>query len=314
MSRGGEGMLERVWPAGTMVLTLREVDPRDGGRVRPKGACGVIARCPEEAGGEYLVSFPDGGEFWVQARALDILKHYQKGELDNVEAVAQANDLYAHIHYRCVVGSRAYGLEHEDSDTDLRGFYVAPARLQWSLFGTPEQLQRPDSDECYWELEKFLKLALKANPNVLECLYTPLVRDASVWARELLGLREIFLSCMIYQTYSRYVMSQFKTMTRQLEHGGQPNSKHAMHLIRLMLSGITILEEGFVPVRVEELEERLLAIKRGDVAWEEVDAWRVRLHQRFDEALAGSALPERPDYIAANDFLLRVRRWASEQG
>ena len=41
------------------------------------------------------------------------------------------------------------------------------------------------AQECYWELERFLRLALKANPNVLECLYTPLVEHATPLAEEL---------------------------------------------------------------------------------------------------------------------------------
>ena len=306
-------MNARVWPVGTMVVTLREVEPGDGGRARPKGACGVIVKSPEDPNGIYRIGFPDGGEFNVAAKSLDILKHYQQGELANVEAVAQSHKLYDRIHYKCVVGSRAYGLDHEDSDTDLRGFYLAPANLHWSLFGTPEQLQRPDSDECYWELEKFLKLALKANPNVLECMYTPLVRVQTEIASELLEMREIFLSRLIYQTYNRYVMSQFKSMSKKREKGEEPNTKHAMHLVRLMLSGIKILEEGFVPVRVDEvLEKRLLEIKHGERDFGEVDAWRIELHETFDEAFAASDLPDRPDYMAANDFLLRARRWAAE--
>jgi predicted nucleotidyltransferase len=32
--------------------------------------------------------------------------------------------LYAHVIYRCVVGSRAYGLDHDESDIDLRGIYL----------------------------------------------------------------------------------------------------------------------------------------------------------------------------------------------
>ena len=47
-------------------------------------------------------------------------------------------DLESFILYRCVVGSRACGLDHDCSDTDLRGVYLAPAELQGSLFGAPE--------------------------------------------------------------------------------------------------------------------------------------------------------------------------------
>ena len=46
-----------------------------------------------------------------------------------------------HVIYRCVIGSRAYGLEHEASDTDRRGVYLPPAELHWSLQGVPEQVE-----------------------------------------------------------------------------------------------------------------------------------------------------------------------------
>jgi uncharacterized protein len=44
--------------------------------------------------------------------------------------------------------------------------------------------------------------------------------------------------------------------------------------------------------------------------WEESEAWRLRLHKEFDQALKETSLPERPDYERANDFLVRARRAA----
>jgi predicted nucleotidyltransferase len=78
----------------------------------------------------------------------------------------------------------------------------------------PEQVQNPATDECYWELQKFLTLALKANPNILECLYTPLVEEVTPLAEELLAMRESFLSRLIFQSYGGYVVSQFKKLER----------------------------------------------------------------------------------------------------
>jgi hypothetical protein len=52
----------------------------------------------------------------------------------------------------------------------------------------------------------------------------------------------------------------------------------------------------------------LLAIKRGEVALEEVEAWRFDLHKQFDAAAEATTLPERPDYERANAFLIRARR------
>jgi uncharacterized protein len=151
-------------------------------------------------------------------------------------------------------------------------------------------------------------LALKANPNILECLYTPLVELATPIAQELLEMRSIFISQLVYQTYNGYVLSQFKKLEQDLRNHGQLRWKHAMHLIRLLLSGITLLKEGFVPIRVDDFRAQLLSIKSAQMDWEEVNAWRLKLHQDFDQAFATTSLPERPDYASANNFLLRSRR------
>ena len=48
-------------------------------------------------------------------------------------------------------------------------------------------------------------------------------------------LRGAFLSKYLYQTYSGYVLSQFKKMKRAVEAGETFRPKHAMHLIRLLI-------------------------------------------------------------------------------
>jgi hypothetical protein len=68
------------------------------------------------------------------------------------------------------------------------------------------------------------------------------------------------------------------------------------------------LKEGFVPVKVEEYRTQLLAIRDRQIPWEEVNAWRLSLHQEFDRAFARTHLPERPDYERANAVLIEARR------
>jgi hypothetical protein len=215
-----------------------------------------------------------------------------------------------HVIYRCVIGSRAYGLEHEDSDTDRRGVFLPPADWQWSLSGVPEHIEDPKTQDMYWEIQKFLLMALKANPNVLECLYSPIVEHATDLAQQMLAMRESFLSKLVYHTYNGYAISQFKKLQADLRNHGDVKWKHVMHLIRLLLSGITVLREGYVPVRVDEHREKLLAIKRGEMPFEEIEAWRVELQKEFDAAFERTKLPDRPDYDRANLLLLKARRSA----
>jgi hypothetical protein len=71
---------------------------------------------------------------------------------------------------------------------------------------------------------------------------------------------------------------------------------------------VSPLREGELRVRLHEHRNALLAIKRGNQPWAEVNAWRKRLHKEFDEAFASTKLPDRPDYGWANEFLLKARR------
>jgi predicted nucleotidyltransferase len=292
--------------AGTQVVSLVEVRGANNSLVHPRGAVGVVTRTPTGTEEHFLVRFPDGFEASLTRAQLEVLKHFKDRLGENRTSADFILEDF--IIYRCVVGSRAYGLDNDESDTDRRGIYLAPAELQWSLFGAPEQFEDNGAQSCYWELQKFIVMALKANPNILECLYSPLVEKITPLGRELLALRQQFLSQMIFQTFNGYAMSQFKKIEQDIRNHGEVRWKHAMHLLRLLLTGAETLRTGSVPVRVEMHRDRLLSVKRGELPWPEVDAWRKELHHDFEEALTVTKLPERPDYEAANGFLVKARR------
>src|SRR5437879_4225676 len=159
--------------AGTQIVSLVEIRGTNNALVHPRGAVGVVTRTPTGDQTRFLVRFPDGFEAGLTRNKLEVLKHF-KDRLPNSGTNANF-DLESLVMYRCIVGSRAYGLDNDESDTDLRGIYLAPAELQWSLFGAPEQFEDNATQSCYWELQKFLAMAVKANPNILECLYSPMV-------------------------------------------------------------------------------------------------------------------------------------------
>ncbi len=124
-----ENQTHLVIPEGTKVLT------RLGGRV------GIVAHSPSAPEHRYRVRFANAPEETFRRAELTIFKHVQAevpGGLDSTE-------LYRFVIFRCIVGSTAYGLTQEGSDTDRRGFYLPPAELAWSLAGVPEQLESPES-------------------------------------------------------------------------------------------------------------------------------------------------------------------------
>jgi uncharacterized protein len=109
-------------------------------------------------------------------------------------------------------------------------------------------------------------------------------------------------------------LSQFKKMQSDIRNHGQVKWKHVMHLIRLLISGVVVLRDSFVPVKVDAHRDRLLAIRRGEVPWDEVENWRLDLHKEFNAAFETTKLPERPDYERVNAFLIRARRLALVEG
>lgn len=299
-----------IFSSGTQVVALREIVGQGGRILHPQGSVGIVVKSPSDLDHSYRVRFLDGVEETLRRDEVVMLARFKEDEIGDPQVTASRSNLFERVIFRCVIGSRAYGLEDEQSDIDYRGIFLPPADLQWSLYGVPNQIECDETQEQYWELQRFLVLALKANPNVLECLYTPFVEKTTPLAEELLGMREAFLSRLVYQTYNGYVTSQFKKMQASLRNQGRVKPKHVMHLIRLLISGVSVLRNRYVPVRVEQHREQLLAIKRGEMPWEETEKWRLSLHADFDRALAETKLPERPDYVRANSLLLKARRMA----
>ncbi|MEM6376786.1 MAG: nucleotidyltransferase domain-containing protein [Bacteroidota bacterium] len=76
------------------------------------------------------------------------------------------------IIYKCVSGSKAYGLDVPGSDTDIRGVFLLPQNELYGFNYLP-QVSDERNDEVYYELGRFIDLLAKNNPNMLELLATP---------------------------------------------------------------------------------------------------------------------------------------------
>jgi len=216
-----------IYSAGTQVVVQKETLYPNRRTAHPAGSVAVIIRSPLDRTHPYRVKFSDGFEAQIHHDQLVRLAEFQRGQIRPNASTLSTSGLFDRVIYRCVIGSRAYGLDDEQSDTDRRGFYLPQAQMHWSLFGVPEQLENDETQEAYWELQKFIVLALKANPNVLECLYSPIVEFATPLAEELLSIRKVFLSKLVFQTYSGYVALQFKKMQTDIRKQLQVEFEHA---------------------------------------------------------------------------------------
>ncbi|QFY08926.1 nucleotidyltransferase [Nonomuraea phyllanthi] len=200
-----------------------------------------------------------------------------------------------------VMGSRAYGLETEASDTDRRGVFVAPTAAFWRLDKPPTHRDGPLPEQFSWEVERFCVLGLAANPTILECLWSPIVEVITPAGRRLRDLRDAFVSARARRSFAGYADDQLRRLDP-----AAPNWKQAMHMVRLLLSGLHLVRHGEPLVQVGPHRERLLAIRRGEVPWAEVDAWRAALSAELADV--PGVLPDLPDRRRVEDFLVGVRK------
>lgn len=208
-----------------------------------------------------------------------------------------------------ITGSKAYGLDHADSDTDIKGIFVAKTTDVLSLEKHKETYDNKDPDWCYHEVEKFMKLAMKCNPTILEMLFLDGYLELTKHGKMLVDNRHIFLSKKASLSYGGYAMSQAKKLNaKDGKYGNGKNkryAKHSRHLLRLMIQGKELLETGDITVRVTP-EQRKEIFAFGELSPQQII-------DRFTELDAemkaiNSVLPDEPDKEAINKILLKIRR------
>lgn len=113
--------------------------------------------------------------------------------------------------YETVHGSRAYGLARPESDWDFKGVFVGPAAWYHGFVGGPEQ-EELGPDHVRFELRKFFRLAAKANPTLLETLFTEAEdqRVVTPAGARLLAARDAFVTARVQGSFGGYALSQLK--------------------------------------------------------------------------------------------------------
>jgi len=111
--------------------------------------------------------------------------------------------------FECISGSKAYGLNTVQSDTDMRGVYYLPKAQFYGLEYIP-QINNETSDEVYYELGRFVELLIRNNPNILELLASP--EDCILYKHPIMNRLslDLFLSKLCKETFAGYALTQIK--------------------------------------------------------------------------------------------------------
>ena len=301
-------------------------------------------------------------------------------------------------------GSLAYGTNLPGKgDIDLRGFAFEPAEQVIGIVPNFETIQNKETDTVIYSFNKFVKLLMENNPNILETLgcradqyffagsvaqelaqnldkfvhkrvfhtfggYAKMQLDRMeniIYNNSIDGRREAehirnALERAMYNFNERYskfasgsvairivpseddpeetnvvldmhledfpieqvagMLSEFKNIKdthKNLSHRNRKSTpekldKHAMHIIRLFVTGTELLETGkMVTFRGKE-QDMLLSVRKGyfrnpdgtyNSAFYDL---KEELEKKFEYAKAHTVLPDKPDYAWINEFVYKV--------
>ncbi len=226
-------------------------------------------------------------------------------------------------------GSRAYGTATASSDHDLMGIYVESdaqiyglevAQTRQTAHGRRSTAH--DTDVTLHPLRKYVSLAASGNPTMLSLLWSPehLIKKTSPAATLLIANRELFVTRRAITAHIGYAASQRRALTGErakrtnrpelvAEHGY--DTKFAMHLLRLLIQGIELAENGAYTLPMEPAALGLLRdVRAGRVALERVLEHADALTEELQRLATTVSLPERPGPAVVNELLLRVRQLA----
>lgn len=219
---------------------------------------------------------------------------------------------------KALVGSRAHGLNREDSDWDWRGVYVQPTNEILSMGHVARSIQWIEGKEDFtnYEIGHFLMLACKANPSVLELLRSPQVELPEIngrsWGRELMQLMPYMYNPeAAFNAFNGYSLNQRKKL---LDDKDGRKWKYALAYVRTLYALIDLLTHGdfYLEITDDARRDRLRLIRDGSLSPGEVLD-----HANELTILAKSALTtcrNRQDLARVNNFLLDVRKcfWNGE--
>ncbi len=195
-------------PKGTRVVLLRDEEAL-GGRVVKAG---TLCRVVEVGVPVHTVEDPAGHRVQVHRARLTVPSDRMQ---DHADEQAWAWDRMAdHVVLDVVVGSVAWGLDDEHSDLDRKGAFLWPHALRDGLYDPPDELRPAGEEAQFVEVGKLVTMALRADANAFEILWTPHVLRMEAAGRRLRDARQGFVSKRIQGSFGRYALSQFEKMRR----------------------------------------------------------------------------------------------------
>jgi uncharacterized protein len=228
--------------------------------------------------------------------------------------------------FATISGAHLYGFPSPDSDYDLRGVHILPAREVLGLDPGRETIEVSalrdglEIDLVTHDVKKFFGLLLKKNGYVLEQLFSPLVLHTSPWHEELKAIAKTCVTRHHSHHYFGFAETQWGLFDKERPRRAKP----LLYVYRVLLTGIHLMRGGEVEANLVRLNDEfklpyISELIRRKLAGPEKSALNdvdVEFHRReferlrslLEDAYRTSSLPETPaGREVLNDLLIRLR-------
>jgi uncharacterized protein len=237
--------------------------------------------------------------------------------------------------YLCLMGSVAYGVAGDDSDSDVYGWCIPPKEMVFphlagEITGFGRQIKRfeqwqehhiidkdvgKEYDFSIYNIVKFFQLCMENNPNMCDALFVPerCVLHCSAIGNIARENRKLFLHKGCWHKFRGYAYSQLHKMSSKEP---DPESKRAAsiekygfdvkfayHVVRLIYEVEEILTTG--NLHLDQNTEVLKAIRRGEWSEERVSQFFEQKEKALTKAYEESKLPYSPDEQKIKNVLLQ---------
>jgi len=238
-------------------------------------------------------------------------------------------------HYLCLMGSVAYGVAGDDSDSDIYGWAIPMKEMifphlageipgfgkqiqrfqQWQEHHIKDESAGKEYDFAVYNIVKYFQLAAENNPNLIDSLFVPerCVLHCNAIGNIVRENRKIFLHKGCWHKFRGYAYSQLHKMSIKTPEPGSKRAavvekfgydvKFGYHLVRLMYEVEEILTTG--DLHLDQNSEVLKAIRRGEWSQERVEKFFEQKEHALNEAYEKSKLPYGPREGEIKKLLLR---------
>jgi predicted nucleotidyltransferase len=226
---------------------------------------------------------------------------------------------------RVTVGSQLYGTNLDNGDNDEMGIYIEPIEYvvgfkemqHFTWRSKPEGVKSEpgDTDLNMYSLRKFMSLAMQGNPSILLMLFapSPMVLYSTNHGEALRSARELIISKRAYPRFRGYMQSQRQRL-EGIRTGHMPkrtdlvdaygyDTKYAMHVVRLGLQGIELMDTGALSLPCKGADW-LKGLRQGSFTFDEMLRVIMDVEAALEDAFDRSTLREEPDVEALEQLMV----------